>query len=367
MKILVVGTGTIGSPLIRLFLVTRKNLGFDEVIFHKNKPEQKCRGRLELLLREGAKLAVYQERVDEFKELLSPTGLAPSHTFTQALNQADVIVDCTDKGIARRLKEQYYQHLAGKFGFIAQGSETGFGKPLAFGINDQALIPETDKFIQVVSCNTHQVLCLLKTLAFNPASNGIEEWNFDNLVRARFYLARRASDISQSESTIGAETSKPSDPKYGSHQGADAARVLATVTEKEFDIHTVADTFNNSYMHVVNFEVTLREKVDKEEVERRFRKNPLTAVTYEMTNNQVFSTGRDHGHYGRILNQTVVCLPTIQVINNGHEIHGRCFTPQDGNALLSSVAAALWLKYPKSYKDLLTGHFFKPPFLFDEV
>ncbi len=365
MKIMVVGTGTIGSPLVRLFLVTRKDLGFEEVIFHKNQPELKCRGRLELLLSQGAKLAVYPERMVEFKELLAPDGFSPSYTFTQALNKADVVIDCTDKGIARKLKQEYYQNTTGKFGFVAQGSETGFGKPFAFGINDQALIPKTDKFVQVVSCNTHQVLCLLKTLAFDPANK--EEWNFDNLVRARFYLARRASDISQSESIVGAEAGKPSDLKYGSHQGADAARVLATITEKEFDIHTVADTFNNSFMHVVNFEVTLREKVTKKEVERRFRKNPLTAVTYEMTNNQVFGTGRDHGHYGRILNQTVVCLPTLEVIANDHEIHGRCFTPQDGNALLSSVAAALWLKYPKMYKDLLTTYFFKPPFLFKEV
>lgn len=366
MKILVVGTGTIGQPLIKLFLATGKDLGFEEVIFHKNEPELKCRGRLELLMRQGAKLTVYEERVDEFRALLTKTGFEPSYTFAQALNQADVVLDCTNKGIARKLKEKYYQHLGGKFGFIAQGSETGFGKPYAFDINDRALTPETDKFIQIVSCNTHQVLCLLKTLAFDPENKG--EWNFDNFVRARFYLARRASDISQSESTVGVEVGgEPGDSKYGSHQGADAVRVLATITQRDLNIHTAADTFNNSFMHVVKFEIALREKVTVEEVEQRFRKNPLTAVTYEMTNNQVFGTGRDFGHFGRILNQTVVPLKTLQVIENGHEIHGRCFTPQDGNALLSSVAAALWLRDPNTYKEMLASHFFKPPYIFDEV
>jgi hypothetical protein len=30
---------------------------------------------------------------------------------------------------------------------------------------------------------------------------------------------------------------------------------------------------------------------------------------------------------------------------------GFCFTPQDGNALLSSVAATLWFLYPEGFQD----------------
>ena len=33
--------------------------------------------------------------------------------------------------------------------------------------------------------------------------------------------------------------------------------------------------------------------------------------------------------------------PTIAV-RNGREVYGFCFTPQDGNSLLSSIAATLW-------------------------
>ena len=33
--------------------------------------------------------------------------------------------------------------------------------------------------------------------------------------------------------------------------------------------------------------------------------------------------------------------PSIAV-RHGREVYGFCFTPQDGNSLLSSVAAALW-------------------------
>jgi len=55
----------------------------------------------------------------------------------------------------------------------------------------------------------------------------------------------------------------------------------------------------------------------------------------------VFSFGRDHGYYGRIMSQTVVALETLAV-RNGNEVVGFSFTPQDGNPLLSTVAAMLW-------------------------
>jgi glyceraldehyde-3-phosphate dehydrogenase (NAD(P)) len=65
------------------------------------------------------------------------------------------------------------------------------------------------------------------------------------------------------------------------------------------------------------------------------------AVTEKQHANVVFSFGRDHGYYGRILSQTVIVLPSLAV-RHDREVYGFCFTPQDGNSLLSSVAAALW-------------------------
>lgn len=367
MKILIIGTGTIGKPLIRLFLRMRKALDFEEIIYHKNTPELKSRGMLEYFHQEGAKLAVYSERMQEFTQLLSPRNFKPDYTIVEALERADLIIDCSNQG--RKLKERYYQNLKGKLGFVAQGSETDFGKPYAFGINDSALTPEKDKFIQVVSCNTHQILCLLKTIAFDPQNTGI--FDFHNLIRARFYLARRDSDISQENGKVGVVVGKPVHPYYGSHQAEDAIRVLETIYPQVIlnldDIHAIADTFNNPFMHVINFAIRLGEYVDEQEIEKRFRFNPLTAVTYNMTNNEVFGIGRDLGHFGRFLNHTIVCLPSLQVIEKGREIVGRCFTPQDGNPLLSSMAAALWFRDPTTYRQKIEENFFKLPFIFDEV
>jgi hypothetical protein len=69
------------------------------------------------------------------------------------------------------------------------------------------------------------------------------------------------------------------------------------------------------------------------------------AVTDKRDANLIFSFGRDHGYYGRILSQAVVVLPTVTV-RRKREVYGFCFTPQDGNSLLSSVAATLWLIDP---------------------
>ena len=77
----------------------------------------------------------------------------------------------------------------------------------------------------------------------------------------------------------------------------------------------------------------------------------------------IFSFGRDHGYFGRLLNQTVVSVPTLTV-RDGHEITGFCFTPQDGNSLLSSIAAAAWLINPDNYEAHIQ---FITPYLFDEL
>ena len=366
MKIFIVGLGTICEPLARLFLEVKNQLGIEEVIIHKNTPELQCRGMLTRFHQFGARLAVFENKRADFGELVRPAGFGPAYTFEEALERADVVIDCTKEKVGRQLKEKYYQHInfGKKCGFIAQGSEKGFGKPYAYGINDDALVLEEDRFIQVVSCNTHQLLCILQTLVLYYEGA-------DNLVKGRFHLDRRASDISQTESTVGVEVGSPIHQMFGSHQGEDAARVLATLAIKNMNIHTTADKLNNPFMHTVGFDLTLKKPLPgsdkKHEAETRFRVNPLTAVTYLQTNNEVFGEGRDWGHFGRILNQTVVCLPSLEVLEDGHEVIGRCFTPQDGNALLSSVAATLWFMDPSSYRQRMEQFFHKLPFLFDEV
>ena len=74
----------------------------------------------------------------------------------------------------------------------------------------------------------------------------------------------------------------------------------------------------------------------------------------------MFSFGRDHGYFGRILSQTVVPTQTVAV-RDRRTVVGFCFTPQDGNALLSSVAATLWYLHGDvdDRLDVLRRYFFQ--------
>jgi len=54
----VVGTGTIGEPLIGMLAEFRKEFGVDEVTFHKRTALSHERSKVESLIRRGANLAV---------------------------------------------------------------------------------------------------------------------------------------------------------------------------------------------------------------------------------------------------------------------------------------------------------------------
>ena len=64
-----------------------------------------------------------------------------------------------------------------------------------------------------------------------------------------------------------------------------------------------------------------------------------------------------------IRRSTVVSQPTLAV-RNGNEIVGYCFTPQDGNSLLSSISAATWFLYPDDYEERVQC---LSSFFYDEV
>jgi glyceraldehyde-3-phosphate dehydrogenase (NAD(P)) len=61
------------------------------------------------------------------------------------------------------------------------------------------------------------------------------------------------------------------------------------------------------------------------------------------------------------MSQTVVALETLAV-RNGNEVVGFSFTPQDGNPLLSTVAAMLWYLDPNTLDhriDILRRYLFR--------
>jgi glyceraldehyde-3-phosphate dehydrogenase (NAD(P)) len=267
-----------------------------------------------------------------------------------------VVIDCTSEGLGLKHKADWYDHLPKTHGFIAQGSEFGFGKMYAHGINDEVLVPGEDRFIQVVSCNTHNLAVLLNTL-------GLRDEAPDNLVEGRFVCLRRATDLSQEKSFIPApDVGKHKDPKFGTHHAEDAWHLFQTLG-LDLNLFSSAIKLNTQYMHSIWFNLRVRRAVTRDEVLDKLQANPFVALTEKTMSSPIFSFGRDHGYFGRLLNQTVVSAPTITV-RDGHEITGFCFTPQDGNSLLSSISATAWFLDPINYEEHIR---FIQPYLFDEI
>jgi len=342
-KVGIIGTGTIGRPLIRLSADHGSEIGISETWFHKRTPLLEERGKVESLIKRGAKLIVDEDQWKKFTEL----GHKPYATLHDLLAEMDVIIDCTPNG--EEMKHQYYQLVErlrkdSLKGVIAQGgSKETFGKNYAYDINDCALNPGKDKYIRVVSCNTHQILVAINSIV-------LKDDGITSLKRADFVIQRRASDISQDESAGGVEIARPSHEDWGSHQSYDAGLVLKTfIPNLKPIIHAQVAKDPSQYMHIAHFNVELKRAISISEAMRRFQENHLVARTNYSTTNKVFSEARDDSNIaGRILNQTVLLEKSLQII--GRRVYGTCFTPQDGNALLSSVAAALWLIDPKTYK-----------------
>ena len=344
----VVGTGTIGEPLIGLFNQFKEPWGIDEVTFHKRTPAVNDRAKVNQLIDHGAKLATDEEARGDFAEL----GHRVSYSAEEAIERATVVVDCTPAGLEN--KEKYYKCVKGPRGFLAQGSEFGFGKPYARGINDEVVSPD-DKFVQVVSCNTHNISVLLKTLGWE---NGKA-----NLKAGRFVCMRRANDVSDSKDYIAApEVGKHDDSSFGTHHARDAFHLFQTLGEK-LNVFSSAIKLNTQYMHTLWFDLELGYDITVEEVKSRIRNNTRIAVTHRRSANQIFSFGRDHGYFGRIFSQTVIPLSTVSV-PNPKKIVGFCYTPQDGNSLLSSVAATLRLFEPAKLEERLDV---LRPYIFREI
>lgn len=337
-NILVVGTGTIGEPLIALLSRMKKTFEISEVIFHKRTPLDYESPKVNSLVNAGAKLSVNENSVHEFEEL----GHTPDYTYEEAISKAAVVIDCTPEGNAN--KNSFYKNYKDKF-FIAQGSEKGFGHPYALGINDKSLNLLKEPYVQIVSCNTHSIARIL---------NSLTSGNVPKLIHGDFSCLRRSNDVSQTAGFIpSVACEKHTDDIFGTHH----ARDVNDLFDYRFNlpIFSSAIKTNTQYMHTVRFSLTIDEEISKAKVLERLQQDKYISMTKKKASNTIFSFGRDHGFYGRIYTQAVICEPTLFVKNHtdATRITGFAFTPQDGNSLMSSVTAALFGVHGQDYKTFM--------------
>lgn len=340
--VLCIGTGTIGEPLITLLSKFRETLGIDDVYFLKSQALQNDKTKVQALLKSGAKLCVTsRKKIIEFQNL----GIEPTCTVNEALQRASVVIDCTPTGQGVNNKETLYEIYSEVYaknirGFIAQGTESQFGKPYAYGINDSTITPD-DKFIQVVSCNTHNIACLLKTLAFEDGRSILRCGNF--------VCIRRAGDISESGMVASPTLMRHDDDRFGTYHARDVHRLFKTMGE-DIRVFSSAIQIPSQYMHIIQFCIELTREISLSEAIGKLQSNPLIAITEKLNTGTVVAFARDHSPiYGRLLNQAIIPLSTLFVERD--KIIGYSYTSQDGNSLLSSIAAIERFLYPDSYKE----------------
>ena len=330
--VLVIGTGTIGEPLIGLLADHKDSLGLDNVIFFKRTPLSDERGKVESLIRKGAKLVSTSEALSEFHQL----GFDEALDVEQAYADSDVIIDCTPSGNDNW--DKVYSSLDQNKRFMAQGSEHGFGPFFAWGINNEVLIEDSNRYL-IASCNTHNIASIVKSFALDEQRE---------LVEGKFVCLRRANDVSQNESFSPSPTiTKHSNQEFGTHHARDVHELFAQ-DGRDLNLFSSAIKRPTQYMHTLWFSLVFKNGIKYKDIMKNLNNSEFLMATEKMSSNKVFSFGRDHGYHGRILSHGVVAEQSLHVKDN--TLTGYCFTPQDGNALLSSVAGTVQHYYKNDWQ-----------------
>ena len=341
------GSGTIGAPLIHLFNRYGSDLGFEAVTFTKATPRRSDLPLVEKLQHVGGRFAVPAAQTKEFEA----EGFRVDETLEEAIEATTVLIEATPSGIALE-KKAAYEQLEGPKGFLAQGSEAGFGTPYAAGVNDEVLDADEGRFVHIVSCNTHNIAALVRAIALADDGPGLDS--------GRVVCIRRGTDVGQlGKAPLAPEVGGHEDPIAGTHHAVDVIELYRT-KGVELDLFSSAIKVPTQYMHTLWFNFTLSRETTQDEVLARLGADKFIATSDKKTSNMVFNVGREFGPFGRLVNQGVVATPTLHV--HGREVTGFCFTPQDGNALLSNLYASTrfahpddWLKRVEVLDELIWG------------
>lgn len=338
----IVGTGTIGTPLIGILTSRRKSLGIDEITFQPDLTEIRNIALVKGMVNHGAKLCLPEEYKDEY----ASTGCKIDYDAKEAIRRAGVIIDCSPTGQASINKNNIYSKFEGDKLFVAQSQDSEFGKDYAYTINDRALNYGKDRFLRIVSCNAHNIAALVNTIGIIDGNQHIE--------CGRFVCIRRENDISEEAGSIASpKVGVHRDNNYGTYQALDAASLFKSIG---FNLDLFSSTLkvNSQYLHIIHFDICLKSETTLQKIINRLQANPLIALTNKTLTGQIVAFSRDMGYLGRVLNQSVVVVPTLN-LRKGKELSGYCFSLQDGNSILSSIAAAIWFFFPRSYREKMTA------------
>lgn len=195
--------------------------------------------------------------LDEMAGEMRAAGIDVRGTLGDLLKEAEVVVDCTPKGVDAKNKPRYE---AAGVKFIYQGGAKHdlTGHSFVASANYETAIGRDST--RVVSCNTTATVRTLNALR-----------NAGLLKRARGVLIRRATDPWESHTSGIINTMLP-ERKIPSHQGPDAKTVVP-----ELDVVTMAVNAPETIGHLHFWTVDLEREAPREEVLEAFSRNSRIA------------------------------------------------------------------------------------------
>ncbi len=322
MNVVVIGAGNIGTTLAQLLLRHRARLGIDVVSVVKNDPQPFFEVELRQLEELGAEVVRASSAAERWR----------------AVDASDYVFDCRKEGAPLRDKSEYQArgHLRG---VCAQGSEEGFGVPMVAGTNDGVVRSTSDEpcLVHVASCNTHAAVSLLRAACGTT---------LETLEHADFVFVRRSEDIGSSERLVGANVvARHRSRNFGTNHSILAQRVFASVGASP-ELTSSDITTPSQLLHAVRFSIHGRAPL-----EPRFELDPWLATTHRFDSNRVFEFGRRHGEAGRLYAHAIVVDNNLVVRDT--QIIGWAFVPQEGNTLLTTLAAFLYCTQSTRAQDVL--------------
>jgi len=316
MKVLINGVGNIGTTLACLLFDFKSILNISEVIVFKNTPQLWRNVDLDFLRQKG--ITVLTSKMIDYKA---------------QIKAVDYIFETTANGIGLKNKS-LYENLLNLKGVCAQGSEKAFGIPFMSGLNDNLI--RSEKFVQIVSCNTHGAASLLQTLCGS---------DLKNLKLADFVVVRRSEDLGNHQRLVAANVvARHLSSETGTHHAIDVKDMFSAININ-CNITSSDITTPSQLMHSTRFSIKFNSKMDLKTCTELIENNPFLSTTTKFDSNFVFELGRRYGKYGRLYNHAIVLTNNLLLIDN--TLKGWAFVPQEGNSLLTTIHAFLLQTQPQ--------------------
>ncbi|MGJ8655400.1 MAG: hypothetical protein ACSHX6_03035 [Akkermansiaceae bacterium] len=311
MNILVNGMGNIGTTLVHLLVEYTELLGIENIYLYKRSIQPWNEAE-----------RVHLESLDVI--LCSSEACGNIACLDDVLGVVDYIFEAAANGVGLANLERY-QELSRLKGSCAQGSEKGFGIPFMSGVNDAQVVGE--KFVNVVSCNTHGTAAILSTFTGKY---------LENLKQADVVVVRRSEDLANHARLVsGNVVARHLSPLTGTHHAIDVVDMYETVGI-DCSLTSSDITTPSQLTHSVRFNIDLKEPL-KESIGDLIDANPYVAKTRKFDSNILFEEGRRHGFQGRLYSHAIVVMDNFLVTETS--LKGWAFVPQEGNSILSTLHA----------------------------